>query len=294
MNPLTIPHIIAILSPFVYAFVNVIDKYIVAHKVKKPHGFAVISGIWVGVFGLIVASLVSWEGIELKSLIYPLITGLIIGPYFFLYYYVMQKEDASHMVGLAYTYPIIVALLSFIFLGEIISWIGYLGMLIALSGVLILSLRLKKIKLKASIFAVLAIILYLGVYEFLVKVIVTNVPMWNGIAVSSIANAFSTSLFLISPKVRGQFTSELKNFKWGLPTEAMGAAGVITVYFAMSYLPATIVSSIGAIQPAAVLFLERIADPIFGKMKRDHLLLPKLFAIILIIIGVVLLSIAGV
>jgi hypothetical protein len=55
-------------------------------------------------------------------------------------------------------------------------------------------------------------------------------------------------------------------------------------------LPATIVSSIAAIQPLAVLIFEKIAQKLFGHMVKDSHILPKLIPISLIVIGVILLE----
>lgn len=65
--------------------------------------------------------------------------------------------------------------------------------------------------------------------------------------------------------------------------------GIATIFFAMAELPATIVSSIAAIQPLFVIVFERVTDQFIGKISKDHLLLPKTFAIVLIVIGVSLL-----
>ena len=57
----------------------------------------------------------------------------------------------------------------------------------------------------------------------------------------------------------------------------------------MAGLPATIVSSISSIQPLVVLFFERVFHQKAGKMTQDPVLGPKLIAILLIVVGVVML-----
>jgi hypothetical protein len=56
----------------------------------------------------------------------------------------------------------------------------------------------------------------------------------------------------------------------------------------MVNIPATIVTTIGAIQPLVVLFCERLVDVFIGKISRDHLLARKLIPISLIALGVAL------
>lgn len=285
--------IFAIASPLIWGFMNILDKYVVSHRVKRPLGFAVYTTWMSLLMGLIISFFVNWEGVGLNNLSYPIFTGVIGGLYFFAYYFVMQKEDASHMVGLVYSYPIIVAILSFFILGEKISLIGYFGMILVLTGILMISIRLKQIKLKIGIWFILLLILITAIWEFSVKIITNNVPVWNGFAVACIVNGIVGTLFLFNKTIRKDFVSELKNFKWAFLTETFTFFSTITTYLAMAGLQATIVSSIAAIQPLAVLIYERIAQRMFGKMSRDTLLLPKLAAIVLIVAGVILLSIAG-
>jgi hypothetical protein len=153
---------------------------------------------------------------------------------------------------------------------------------------------MKKIKIKVAIWLILLLIFMAAFYEFSIKMVTDNLPVWNGFVVASITNGLIGSLFLFNNKIRKDFFYELKNFKWAFLTEVFTFLSAITVFLAMVGLPATIVSSIAAIQPLAVLFYERIAHSIFGKMSRDNLLLPKLGSIILIVMGVIILSFVGI
>jgi drug/metabolite transporter (DMT)-like permease len=67
---------------------------------------------------------------------------------------------------------------------------------------------------------------------------------------------------------------------------------MVTLFFAMKSLPATIVSSIAAIQPLCVVVFENIVDRRMKKISKDVILLPKLGAIILIVAGLVLLYVS--
>jgi len=285
--------IFAIASPLLFGIMNVLDKYVISHRVKKPMGFAVVVAWLTLLVGITISLFINWGGIYFNWLIFPLIIGVIGGVNLFLYYIIMQKEDASHMVGLSYLYPIIVVLLSFFILNERLSWPGYLGLFLVLMGVVMISIRLKQIKLKAGLLMIVSLIILMAVWEFLIKIATIKLSIWQAFAIVSILNGITASFSLLSPKIRSDFFSEIKNFKWAFLTETFTVLGAITLYFAMSRLPATVVSSVAAIQPMAVLFYERIADNFIGKMQRDHLLLPKLGSILLIVIGIILISLAS-
>jgi hypothetical protein len=74
--------------------------------------------------------------------------------------------------------------------------------------------------------------------------------------------------------------------KWAFFSEALTFLAVFSIYFAMKGLKATFVSSISAIQPLAVIIFERIVHEKYGRITKDMELLPKLAAILLIVMGI--------
>jgi len=147
-----LPLIITTLSPFIWAFMNSLDKYVISHKVKKPFGFAIVAGLVNLIFGVVFSLFLQWKNISLGSLIFPVLAGIMFGCQLVIYYLIIQKEDISKVIGIIYLYPLLVALLSFLFLSEVISLTGYIGMFVTLAGVIMLSTRMPKLRTKLGIF----------------------------------------------------------------------------------------------------------------------------------------------
>jgi drug/metabolite transporter (DMT)-like permease len=281
--------IFALISPFIWGLMNLIDKFSVAHKVKHPLGFTFVVAFAQILFGIILSLFLKWGGITFRMMVPSIIAGILLGVSMFFYYIFMKKEDASNLIGFIYLYPIVVIILSFLFLNEVISFIGYIGVFFILSGALILSLRMKKIGLKASLWLLFPIILFTGVNEFLIKVSTNQISGWNGTSIQLVAMGLTASSLLFNKNMRRQFKSEIKNYKWALLSETITLLAILTTYFAMMGLEATIVSSVAAIQPLSVLFYERLLHKRVGKITKDARLLPKLISILLIFLGVLLL-----
>jgi len=282
--------IFAVLSPILYAIMNIIDKYAVSHRIKKPLGFSAVAALTNTFFGIILAWFLNWQGYTLANFAIPIIVGILMGISYLMYFLIIKGEDISNFVGLQYTYPILVAILSFIFLNEILPWISYMGMMFVLTGAVIISVRMNKIKIKISLWMVFFAIVILAVNEFLIKVYTNTMPELNGIAISTIFIGLPSLLCLLfNKKIRISFASELKNVKWALLTEFFAVLGLFALFFAMTGLPATVVASIATIQPLFVIWFEKIGQKLFGKMTRDNLIKPKLIGIILIVIGIILL-----
>jgi len=285
--------IAAFLTPLVFAFANVYDKYVVSKKVKDPFSYAAVQGIVVLIFGLIIAVFVSWKDLTFYDVLFPVLAGILYGSIYYIYFFVMKNSDASYVSSFLFLFPIVVAVLSFVFLGERLSLVSYAAIAIILLGVVLFSARVGKIKLKNILVPLIIYVFFIGGYEFFAKVTTNNITFMQGLDITTLAIGVTVLSGLFTKKVRGSFTKEFPNIKWASVSEAINLLGILTIYFAVSRLSVTFVSAVGAVQPLIVLGLEKAAHSAFGNMIEDVKILPKLGAIILIVLGVVLLTVFG-
>lgn len=287
------PVIFAVLAPFCWASTYVFDKYLLVHRIRKPVSFAVIIGLVHLIAGTVIALFLDWSNVIPKDLLFPILAGILLGLQIYLYVNVLKTEDASEVVGLEYTYPILIAVLSFIFLKEVIPPMGYLGMAIIIAGVILLSLRFRKVKFESRVWMIVSLILLIALTEFFVKVATTEISAWQGITLNSITLGITLMFALLNSGVRKGFATELRNLPWIAASEVFTFSAAASLYFAMAGLPATIVSSIGATEPLMVLILERTVQRLTGNLTKDHKTLPVLVAIVFIVAGVVLMYASG-
>jgi len=283
--------ILAILSPFFFALMNVYDKYFIEKRMKNMYSYWFIVGCITVVYSIILAFFLDWRTITLKDYILPAIIGIMWCIQTYLYIRILQKEDAAPTTGLFYLYPLIVVGLSYIFLHEVISWYGYIGIGLSVLGAIFISLRLKKISFHSKAWYIIAMIILIGLGEFIMKVAVNNINAWNAFAITIFVEGLLTCLFIFRKDTRKYLSAESGNIHWLLIGEAVTFAAISSMYLAMSGLPASIVAGIATVQVLFVVFLERICDKFIGKISRDHYLLPKLIPIILIFLGLVLLTV---
>ena len=225
---MTIALLFAFLAPIFWALMNVLDKFALSYKVRNPLSFAAVAGIVDILYGVILALFLSWSNIGFQDVLSPIVTGVLLGLQFYVYFNILQKEDTSHFIGLIFVFPFIVALLSFLFLNERISSTGYLGMAITVVGVLLLSLRVKHLNLGKSAWMIVIMTLLSAGYEFFAKVATTSIPALNGIAISSIVLGFTILPILLHKKTRAVFPYELKNAIWALLSESLTFLAVLS------------------------------------------------------------------
>lgn len=284
--------IFATLSPIFYALINVYDKYVVEHRAKNPLSYAVIDGLMIFLFASVIGLFIDWSAVSPNALIFPVIMGIFSGISSWFYYIVIIREDISHVVGIIYTYPILVSIFSFLFLSEVIPFIGYAGMLISLTGIVLLSTRLKRVKFSIIIYLAVLVLL-IAVIELLAKVTTNNMPAMNGVIISSALTGLIMGCGCFVSKIKSGLMAEFRNIPVAFGGSIIYYSAVILFFLAVVELPVTIVASIAAIQPLYVLVLERIIDRFLGKISKDIYLLPKLGAILLIVVGVILIYAAA-
>ena len=283
--------IVALLSALFYAGMYVLDKYIISRKLYNDGAYLSFVGIVYIVYSAIIALFLNWRNISAYDLIIPILVGIIICVQTHFYMKLQHTEDISHVAGLEYVYPILVAILSFIFLNERLSVLSYVGALIIISGALILSVRLHKIK--NSIIMIIFLIIVVALNEFIIKISTSQINALNGAIISLMTFGFVQSLRLFSKNARTNLITQARKIVVILLiTEIIGFLALITLYLAMSNISATIVSTIATMQVLFVLVLEKIADKHLGTIIKDHLLTPKIIGIVLVIVGAIVLLVA--
>lgn len=281
--------IAALISPWIWASLNITEKYAMRKYIKAPLSFAILAGIVLGVISFIIALFLDWSTTSVAQLSFPIIAGSIFGFQFYLYYYLISQEDASSVIGFIYFYPLLVAVLSFIFLGERLHLISYGGMFLIIIGVLLLAKKAKITQTKKGTLCIISLIVIVAIYEFLVKISTINMPVLHAITASNMALGSTIALGLLVPSLRRGAMQELRNFRWIIINELITLAAISSVFIGMVNLPASIVSSIGATQSLAVVGLEvllhRMGIPLSDGLHVQR----KLLTILCIVGGVILL-----
>lgn len=283
------PLFFAFLSPVMWALMNVIDTYIVKRKVKHVLSFAVVSGIINIFLGVVLVLSLNWSGYSLFDLRFSVLAGLMLGIQIYFYYGMLAKYDVSHVVGLIYIYPLIVAFLSYLFLNEQLSLFGYFGGFLTIMGIFLMSVRLHKLKMNILGWSILMLAITSALNEFFIKLATVQLPVWNGTAINSIIIGLCILPALFNYKIRKDFPKELKNIPITLVSELLTLGAIATLYLAMTGLPATIVSVISATQPLFVLIFEGFAFFFGIKIVKDINWKHKIFAVALVVIGIVIL-----
>lgn len=168
--------ILAIISPLIFALMNVYDKYFIEKRMKNLYSYWFFVGVVYLLYVGIIALFLKWDSITLTDMILPVIIGILLFFQGYFYLHILEKEDISPITGLYYTYPVIVAFLGYIFLKEALLWYGYLGIGLMIIGALLITLRLKKLSFKIKMWYIIVFTFLVALEEFSMRVAVQTIP----------------------------------------------------------------------------------------------------------------------
>lgn len=293
---------IALGAPFLWALVNIFDQYLVEKYStgERGSGGLVLFSSLIGIFAAILIGIFTTGvfSIPLLDKILLIIVGGITIAWIILYLFTIEIENISAVVPWFLTIPIFGYVLGYIFLGETLTLQQISGSLVILLGVLLISINFsgqkKEFKWRVVFYMLTACFL-----SSISGVIFKYVTVENSFWISSFWEYFGLGFFgiliyLFVPKYRSEFISMNKQggrkiFTLNTLSETLTIFGNLLTNYAIILAPVALVYLVSSFQPAIVLFMTLIATKFFPNIAKEdvkkNVLLPKIIAIIIMIIG---------
>lgn len=295
---------IALVAPFLWAFVNLADKYLVtrfSHKEEERSSgglvlFSSLIGIFIAFFIWIFIPDVFSIPILDKFLLF--ICGILTIVWIVLYLFALEIEEISSVVPWFLSIPIFGYILGYFFLGETLVFNQFIGAGIIFLGLILISLDFSKEK-KGLKHKPVLYMLFACMALAISGVIFKYVTMGNNFWVSSFWEYSGLGLsglfiFLFIPHYRKSFLHMNRTGGYTIlivntVSELMSIAGNLLTNLALLLAPVALVFLVGSFQPAIVLFLTLFTTKFFPKIAKENLekrmLFPKIIAIVIMIIG---------
>jgi len=276
---------------------NVIDNYILHVKLDDPVSYDILTTwltlpVAIGVF-------LAWRvSFSFEAWFFGTTIGFAFAFLFILYNFAMMKEQGTNVVSLIYTSPLFVAVLALVFLGESLSGLNYVGILILiLSAFLVLYKRLDMKNLALGIILVYAFCS--AALRVASKSALENVDVWSFFFWFLVGGLIGTVvLAAIRPRrlVAAWRKVDARLFLLLVATTAFSMVGFVLLYTAFSLGSVVLASSLAAIQPTIVFLysaiLARVRPGVIPseRISSRWATARKIGAVILIIIGVLALT----
>jgi len=294
--------LIAMIGPILWSLVNVADQYLVKKYSTEEQGSGglVLFSSLIGVFTAIAIGIFTSGVFNIPFLdkILLIVAGGLGIAWVILYLYTIEIEDISFIALWGAVVPVFGYIFGYIFLGETLTVLQIIGSLIVISGILLVSIDFssikRQIKWRGSLYMI-AVDIIIATAGIIFKYITVEGNFW----VSSFWEYVGLGLigiliYIFVPKFRKEFQhmnkeGGFKIFSLNIVSEFMTIAGNLFSNFAILLAPIAMVYVVESFQPAIVLFLVVMGTKFFPKIineKTDKaVLIPKIIAIVVIMIG---------
>lgn len=295
--------IYAIGASFLWALVNVADKYLVSKYAAdtESSGALVLFSSLIGVFiaagiGTFVSGV--W-GTPFYDKLLLMLSGAMSVVWIIFYLRSLEIEDVSMVVPWFLTAPIFGYIFGFLFLGETLTNFQKIGSLIVLLGLALLNVDLSaknKFRLNSRVTLYMTIACIIVSLQGIVFKYVTVVDDFWKSSFWEYAGLGLTGVlvYIFVHSYRKQFNHLLKNggkliTSLNISSELVSVGGNLMSGFALLLAPVTLVYLFGSFQPAFVLMLTVLGTIFFPGVVKENIdkrvLAPKAFAILVTIVG---------
>lgn len=286
-----------LIAELIWAFTSLFDKIILSKgHIKNPFVFIVFNGL-MNVLLLFLFPFFDFEPLSTANVLTALTAGFFLTLGIVFYYKAVQSEEISRVLMLWQFIPIFVLVMSFLFLGEILTRNHFVGFLSLFAAGLVVSYKKVngKLKLSNAFYLMLGSTLFLSVYYVMSKHIYGITSFWGAFMWLRVA-AFSGIFVLLIPSVRKEFITTMKNMKSGIKgligfKMIVDFSAFIFVGFAILNGQISLVSALGnATAPIFIFFITLFTSTYLPQLVKENIdrksILTKIAAILLIIIGV--------
>ena len=294
---------IAILSTTIHGVVNIFDSHLISRRLPGLRAFLLPVSILILVFGLALFFLFPLpEDIGFWPITVTVVSGIIRTISVTILLYTMRKEEVSRVIPLYSTYPVFVAIMAVLFLGETLNYLQWIAIVIVVAGAVIISARWNHgsstTLLGTSFFLLIGSSLLMAVANVTAKYALDYVSFWN--MYSIVAFCMSGLFLLIS--LRPHVIKELGNVKrrnsaLALVTfnEILVMIGIVLSFWAMERGPISLVSTILSSRPIFVvvyaLILSRVSPAFLKWHYGRRMLALRLIATTMIVGGIAIIYI---
>ncbi len=285
-------------AEIMWSFTSLFDKIILSKgRIKSPYVFIVFNGA-MNVLLIVLLPFFDFGHLSAINIFIALIAGFFLTLGIIFYYKAVQREEISRVLMLWQLIPIFVLVMSFLFIGEVLTKRHLVGFLFLFAAGLIVSYKKinGKFRLSRAFYLMLGSTLLISVYYVVSKHIYEVTGFWSAFMWLRVA-AFSGILVLLIPSVRKQFITTMKSMKSGF--RGLIGLKMIVDFSAFIFLgyavlngPISLISALGtATAPIFIFFITLFTSIYLPHLVKENIdtksILTKILAIVSIIAGII-------
>ena len=130
----------AVLSAAIMGGASIMDSHLLSRRLPSLRAFLLPASLVFLSIGLILLYLFPLpEGVALSAVLLALSIGLMRGVAVGIMLYHLKQQEVSRVIPIIYSYPVLVAIIAVPLLGEALSYLEWLAIIIVVSGAIMVS-----------------------------------------------------------------------------------------------------------------------------------------------------------
>lgn len=288
--------ILSLLSALLFTFSNILDKLVLDKWIKH----AIVSALFFAIFeilaGIIVYLIHGFSPLSNMDITLGLFCGFISFLATVLYFEAAKLEEISNVVPFFYLTPVYIMIFGYLFLSEKLLLRNYFGILLLVCGAFILSMKEGLgFKLKKQYILLVIGSILIAINSVITKHLLDNSDFWTVFGYTRLGMVFLLIplLFFNYEKIIYEFKSNKFKISFIFLSEIFTVLAIILIFFAYTDNYVTLVNSLLSLQALFLFmityFLTRFFPRILKEEISKRILIKKIFAISLMVIGSILL-----
>ncbi len=292
----------AILSAAIMGAVNILDSHLLTRSFPGLREFLFIVAVIQMTYAIILSVIFPLPaGLDIVPLLAALASGLLRTVSVLIMLYNLKREEVSQVIPIVYTQPIFVAIIAMPLLGEMLSFWGWVAIIIVVAGSVMVSISrnpsgTSSIRLKLLLQLFCASLLF-AIADISSKYALNSLSFWNTFWLSAFC---MTGIFLIIT-VRSDVLKNIaaiphKFSVMGLTVlnETLSPVGLILALWALKRGPVALVSTIVGSRPMFVLLfafiISRLAPSFLKLDSSKTIVILRIIATVMIVSGLAIIQ----
>src|SRR5574341_228526 len=282
--------IYALLYPALLAVINVVDKFLLAKRIRDYWSLLLVIGFVALPAGILITLFSSWSNVSKMQIALGMVSGVLITISYVVYFYVLSFEEVSRVIYIWYATPVLVALFAALILNENLPWWKYVAIIIAAGGAVLIGMeRFAKIPvMRRGFWFIILMCVFSGIVSIIAKYLLYNLSIWNVIALELLGVSLLI-LFVFSKRARSHVRHTIKSLHLIVFSEYFTYIAWLIWAAAVALANVSLVSAMGSVQPLYVLvlmlMLSTFKPHILKEVFTRKTFLIKAVAILMIVVG---------
>ncbi len=291
--------VLALLAAFFYSFESILDKVAVSRQLKNPTEANIIGGGTLFLSLIVIGVIGGGTFAPFWVALICLGSGIVAHAVNWFYYIALSKEEVSRVMPVYALMPVITSVFAFFILGEQFSVQTYIGIILVVSGAILISVKQHAggFRLSKGLIFVLLSATFAASRTIITKYVDGAAGDWTIVLWTGLGGLMAVVITELAHRHKKIQRREYSGVRVLIGAGMLGGVAMTSFMLAVLNGPASLASALVEVQPVFVLIIASIFAAQFPELSDEvvtrRVVLQKILAVVVIAAGAFLVSLAA-